>query len=87
MHELTGDPKYREWGWQVFLAFEKHLKVRYGYASIQDVTKVPPQHIDRMESFFISETLKYLYLIQVLGSMQWSAPTEHVVVGSVAQDP
>ena len=35
MWELTGDPKYREWGWKAFQSFEKHLKVPNGYASLQ----------------------------------------------------
>ena len=64
MLELTGDKKYREWGWKTFLAFEKHLKVPYGYASIRDVSKARPQKMDRMESFFLAETMKYLYLLQ-----------------------
>ena len=24
----TGDAKYREWGWEIFQAFEKHCRVR-----------------------------------------------------------
>jgi hypothetical protein len=35
MWELTGDLKYREWGWKAFQSFEKHLKVPNGYASLQ----------------------------------------------------
>ena len=27
LHRATGDPKYREWGWDIFQAFEKHCKV------------------------------------------------------------
>jgi hypothetical protein len=30
MHQLTGDPKYREWGWTIFQSFEKHLKTTHG---------------------------------------------------------
>jgi hypothetical protein len=29
-----------------------------GFASLQDVRVMPPQHIDRMESFFLAETMK-----------------------------
>lgn len=64
MSEFTQDPKYREWGWKTFLNFEKWLWVPNGYASYQDVTNVNKKYIDRMESFFIAETLKYLYLLQ-----------------------
>merc|ERR1712083_508743 len=47
----TGDQKYREWGWQTFQAFEKYLKVQYGYSSLKDVRRPPPkgQRLDRQE--------------------------------------
>lgn len=63
-HRLTGHPKYREWGWGIFQAIEKHSKLpEGGYATVLDVNKVPAKHEDRMETFFLSETLKYLYLL------------------------
>lgn len=37
-----------------------------GFAAVEDVSslsKLPPKHEDRMDSFFLSETLKYLYLL------------------------
>jgi hypothetical protein len=34
---------------------------RCGYATVHDVTK--KNHEDRMESFFLGETCKYLYLV------------------------
>ena len=34
-----------------------------GYAGLQSTKVVPPLRIDKMESFWISETLKYLFLI------------------------
>ncbi|KAJ3693879.1 hypothetical protein LUZ60_009359 [Juncus effusus] len=64
LHKITEDPKYREWGWQIFEAFEKHTKVESGgYTSLDDVTTVPPPKRDKMETFFLGETLKYLYLL------------------------
>lgn len=48
----------------IFQAFEKYTKVANGYSSIGNV--LDPQNTkprDKMESFFLSETLKYLYLI------------------------
>lgn len=64
LHRITGDPKYREWGWQIFEAFEKYTKVASGgYSSLDDVTTVPPHMRDKMETFFLGETLKYLYLL------------------------
>lgn len=64
MSELTDDPRYREWGWQAFLSFEKWLWVKNGYASLKDVRKTQKQYLDRMESFWLAETLKYAFLLQ-----------------------
>ena len=64
LFRLTGDVKYREWGWEIFEAFETHTRVASGgYACLDDVTRVPPPKRDKMESFFIAETLKYLLLL------------------------
>lgn len=64
LYRITEDPKYREWGWQIFKAFEQHTKVDSGgYTSLDDVTVLPPHRRDKMETFFLGETLKYLYLL------------------------
>ncbi|XP_073000348.1 mannosyl-oligosaccharide 1,2-alpha-mannosidase MNS3 [Typha latifolia] len=64
LYRITEDPKYREWGWQIFEAFEKYTKVDSGgYTSLDDVTTIPPYKRDKMETFFLGETLKYLYLL------------------------
>lgn len=64
LYRITEDIKYREWGWQIFEAFEKYTKVDSGgYSSLDDVTTVPPHRRDKMETFFLGETLKYLYLL------------------------
>ncbi|KAI0931148.1 hypothetical protein AcV5_005303 [Taiwanofungus camphoratus] len=61
---LTGDAQYRKWGWDIFQAIEKHCRIESGgYASILDVDKLPVQFEDKMETFLMSETLKYLYLM------------------------
>ncbi|GAA96547.1 glycoside hydrolase family 47 protein [Mixia osmundae IAM 14324] len=63
-YRQTGDPKYREWGWKIFEAFERHAKIKTGgYATVRDVDELPVQHENRMETFWLSETLKYLYLL------------------------
>ncbi|GAA5979464.1 hypothetical protein JCM11641_005403 [Rhodosporidiobolus odoratus] len=63
-YRLTGDPIYRTWGWTIFNAFVKHCRLpEGGYASVLDVDEVPVKYEDRMETFWISETLKYLYLL------------------------
>ena len=60
----THRQRYRDWGWQIFRALEMHTRVATGgYAELQDVLQVPAKQVDRMESFFIAETLKYLFLL------------------------
>lgn len=61
---LTGDPKYRDYGWAIFQAIEKHCRIPTGgYASVINVDQVPVEYDDKMETFLMSETLKYLYLL------------------------
>jgi len=63
MYRITGDKKYQDWGWEIFQAFEKHSKTSAGYSGCHDVGQVPVAWDDRMESFFLAETMKYLYLL------------------------
>ncbi|KAJ3756201.1 glycoside hydrolase family 47 protein [Lentinula raphanica] len=61
---LTGDIRYRTYAWEIFTSIEKHAKVPSGgYATVLDVDTVPVSLDDKQETFFLSETLKYLYLI------------------------
>lgn len=59
----THDPIYRDWAWEAFRNIKKHCKVDGGYSGIHDVNSVPVSHDDTQQSFFLAETLKYLYLI------------------------
>ncbi|KLJ10937.1 mannosyl-oligosaccharide alpha-1,2-mannosidase [Blastomyces silverae] len=65
MWRVTKDPIYREWGWEIFEAFEKYTIPPHGegYVSLDDVNSIPPKVRDNMESFWLAETLKYLYLL------------------------
>lgn len=66
MYRITGDVIYREWGWRIFEAFVAHTRVEGtggGFTSLSDVTTIPSPHRDNMESFWLAETLKYLYLL------------------------
>lgn len=60
--------EYRDWGWQSFSAIDAQLRVPHGHASLRDVTRAPVKGgrglDDKMESFWIAETLKYFYLLQ-----------------------
>ncbi|KAJ3058048.1 mannosyl-oligosaccharide alpha-1,2-mannosidase, partial [Rhizoclosmatium hyalinum] len=64
LYRVTGDEKYREWGWRMFRSFEQWSKVATGgYTSLNNVNVLPPPSRDKMESFFLGETLKYFYLL------------------------
>ncbi|KAF9441072.1 glycoside hydrolase family 47 protein [Macrolepiota fuliginosa MF-IS2] len=63
-YRLTGDERYRDHGWNIFQAIEKHCRVDTGgYTTIINVDEIPTRKEDKMETFFLSETLKYLYLL------------------------
>lgn len=55
MWRITGDEKYRNWGWEMFQSFVKHtlLEDGAGFSSIGDVTQIPPPSRDNMESFWL----------------------------------
>ncbi|CAL8328551.1 unnamed protein product [Arctogadus glacialis] len=65
LYRFTKDPKYRDWGWEILQSFNKHTKVSTGgYTSINNVRDPDfPLPRDKMESFFLGETLKYMYLL------------------------
>lgn len=62
LNQITGDPIYREWGWEMWTSIEKHCRVKYGYGHLRNVN-APESVEDRAESFFFAETAKYLYLL------------------------
>ncbi|KAL4772946.1 glycoside hydrolase [Aspergillus nidulans var. acristatus] len=65
MWRITGDEKYREAAWRMFTAIEAVTKTEFGNAAVRDVM-VEDGNVERedsMESFWMAETLKYLYLI------------------------
>jgi len=64
LYRLTGNKTYQDWGWAIFDAFNRHTRLPVGYSSIGDVkSPASPKHRDKMESFWLAETLKYLYLL------------------------
>jgi len=70
MHVITGEPQYRAWGRAIFDAFNTWSRVSTGgYTSVADVRATPVRQpaagarYDKMESFFLAETLKYLFLL------------------------
>uniref|UniRef100_A0A3B3QXE3 alpha-1,2-Mannosidase n=1 Tax=Paramormyrops kingsleyae TaxID=1676925 RepID=A0A3B3QXE3_9TELE len=59
--QATKNPFYLHVGMDILQSIEKYTKVRCGYATLHHV--VDKSKEDRMESFFLSETCKYLYLL------------------------
>eukprot|EP00756_Hemistasia_phaeocysticola_P005263 Hpha_TRINITY_DN13247_c1_g1::TRINITY_DN13247_c1_g1_i1::g.154806::m.154806/K01230/MAN1; mannosyl-oligosaccharide alpha-1,2-mannosidase len=61
---VTKKKKYREWGWEVFRAINRWCKVDSGgFSGLRNVGFVPPQKDDLQQSFWLAETLKYLYIL------------------------
>jgi hypothetical protein len=57
-YRLTGDPRYREHGWSIFQAIERHCRVESGgYASVLNVDALPVTHEDKMETFLMVSSL------------------------------
>ncbi|KAI0083755.1 mannosidase [Irpex rosettiformis] len=63
MWKVTGDVVWRERGWRIFQALEKEAKTSTGYSSLYDVTNPGYPLMNDMPSYFLAETLKYLYLL------------------------
>ncbi|KAJ7064026.1 glycoside hydrolase [Mycena amicta] len=62
---LTGVERYRDSAWRLFTAIERWCKLAEGgYATVLDVDVVGSdvRYEDKQETFFLSETLKYLFL-------------------------
>ncbi|XP_067863038.1 mannosyl-oligosaccharide 1,2-alpha-mannosidase IA-like isoform X1 [Heptranchias perlo] len=80
MWRFTHDPRYREWGWEAVQALEQHCRVDAGFSGIRDVYSTLPHHDDVQQSFFLAETLKYLYMLfsedELLSPEHWVFNTE-----------
>lgn len=63
LYRLTGDPTLLEAAWEMFTMIETHTRTRYGHAALQDVMNPDSPKDDKMESFWLAETLKYFALI------------------------
>ncbi|OAA48755.1 mannosyl-oligosaccharide 1,2-alpha-mannosidase [Metarhizium rileyi] len=83
MWRITGDVQYREWGWEMFESFVNYTAVENegGFTSLSDANTIPPVPRDNMESFWLAETLKYLYL---LFSPNDLLPLDKVVINTEA---
>ena len=61
LYHFTKDPKYLEMGRVFFEDLVKHCRTENGYTVLQSV--VTKEKGDLMPSYFLAETLKYLYLL------------------------
>ncbi|XP_078734113.1 ER degradation-enhancing alpha-mannosidase-like protein 3 [Lampetra fluviatilis] len=61
LYKATGDPHYLEVGRSIVDNLNAHARVPCGFAGVRDVRT--GTHEDRMDSYFLAETFKYLYLL------------------------
>ncbi len=61
LYRFTKDPRYLEMGKTIFESLVKYCKTNAGYAALRNVETKEKR--DNMESFFLAETMKYLYLL------------------------
>lgn len=61
LYRATKDPFYLNIGLEILESLKNRFRYKCGFGGIQDVITGAPQ--DRMESFVLSETMKYLYLL------------------------
>lgn len=61
-YRISGDKTYQDKAWTMFEAIENHTRTDIAHAALDDVTGSPPTKVDRTESFWMAESLKYFYL-------------------------
>uniref|UniRef100_A0A2M3YZG3 alpha-1,2-Mannosidase n=1 Tax=Anopheles braziliensis TaxID=58242 RepID=A0A2M3YZG3_9DIPT len=61
LYRATGDHYYLHAGKKALKALQQHARVPCGYAAVNDVRT--GKHEDRMDSYVLSETFKYLFLL------------------------
>ncbi|KAI5459307.1 glycoside hydrolase [Mariannaea sp. PMI_226] len=63
MYRITGNTEWQDMAWNMFQAIVRETTTEHANAAITDVRKQGSEKTDSMESFWLSETLKYFYLI------------------------
>ncbi|RMD43364.1 hypothetical protein DV735_g1756, partial [Chaetothyriales sp. CBS 134920] len=80
MYRITGDKRYQDVAWKMWQSIDKATKTDVAHAALTDVRLASPPKADRMESFWLAETLKYFYLIfeepSVVSLDEWVLNTE-----------
>ena len=85
LYRITGDTSLQDEAWKMFQDITKLTETQFTNAAIADITTIDPRtglrpKDDRMESFWLAETLKYFYLIfsdeSLLSLNEWVLNTE-----------
>ncbi|KAI1336718.1 glycoside hydrolase family 47 protein [Xylariaceae sp. FL0016] len=65
LYRITGREEYQEMAWRMFESIKKATETDFAFSGIADITVSGErsEKLDSMESFWLSETLKYFYLI------------------------
>ncbi|BGO96578.1 hypothetical protein NBRC10513v2_000516 [Rhodotorula toruloides] len=63
MWRITGDRKWQDEGWKMFVHWVQHAITESGFGTIRNTQMIPAARDDSMESFVLGETLKYYYLL------------------------
>ena len=61
LYQATGEAQYLRMGAEMVASLNAHARTKHGFASIRSVVDMRVD--DHMTSFFLAETLKYLYLL------------------------
>lgn len=61
LYRITGEERYLEMGRTFLEDLKRYCRVETGYVELKSV--ITKEQSDRMESYFLAETLKYLYLL------------------------
>ncbi|CAM1502620.1 Fc.00g073960.m01.CDS01 [Cosmosporella sp. VM-42] len=63
-YRATGDSKWQDRAWNAFMAINTTCRVEDGFAGLNNVMQADGGgHLEKMESFWLAETMKYLYII------------------------
>lgn len=60
---IFSDPKSKKIAWKIYQNIKKYCFVDNSFTTVSSVNKKALVHENLMDSFFLSETMKYLYLI------------------------
>lgn len=63
LYRITGNKTLQDAGWRMFQKIETLTRTEYAHAGINDVRSLNTSRSDKMESFWLAETLKYFYLL------------------------